>query len=113
MPQNLFSRLIKYRSTEFKTNRENFLTESFAAVLENDDYFARLLIQKAVKALNLEHVICDDSLRYSVETQVRLSTGKRPDMKITLQKFQKRFMKRFILRINGMTLKEKDNYQTI
>jgi hypothetical protein len=82
MPQNIFSRLIKYRPTELVTPRENFLTEAFAAVIENDSEFAIELRRQIQRVFGITEIV-EENIS-DVQTQVYLSPNLRIDMVIWL-----------------------------
>lgn len=84
MPQNLFSRLLKYRPTDALTPKENFLTEAFATVLENDPEFAREIKKQIMADLHLSGN-SDEGIS-DVQTQVYVAPDLRIDMVVWLSK---------------------------
>ncbi len=86
MPQNLFSRLLKYRASDRKTPWENFLTEAFAAVLENDKEFTKKIIDEIYErkpSPTIQNMSQSDRLDFGIETQQRYEEGQ-PDLIIFL-----------------------------
>lgn len=86
---SLFSNLYKYRQKENKNEKENFLTELFAYVLQNDIDFRCDFFEKVIKIIDF-----DKKLEITVSTQenypIKNKKSARPDIVIKGFDFDKK-----------------------
>ena len=86
---DLLVRLINHRVTDERSRKEDYLTECFAWILEND-YDIRTWFLKKAGALfkdNKDNIVPLKDLKYKIETQKSLSSNDRPDITIKSDDF--------------------------